>query len=174
MILAIAAISAVSMIAADKKPQKKQLSPEERQAQMFNARVKTFKDKLLLTTEQTEKFIPVYKEYMGEMGKQFGAKKPKQPEVNTTEEAQKLVIDGLDAKAKVIEIQKKYIPRFAKILTPQQLVKFLPVESDMQRLVRKERMQRGSDSARAKMKVRKERMKAAGDTVCIKRRPQLH
>ena len=44
MIIAIAAISAISMMAAGQGKTKKQnLSPEERKAQMINARVKTMK-----------------------------------------------------------------------------------------------------------------------------------
>ena len=65
MIIAIAAISAISMMAAGQGKTKKQnLSPEERKAQMINARVKTMKEKLLLTSEQTEKFIPLYQEQL--------------------------------------------------------------------------------------------------------------
>lgn len=163
MIFAIVAISALTMIADDQKKQPKgqKLSPEERKAKMLNARVKTMKEKLLLTAEQTDKFIPIYQEYMDEMGKQFGKGKAKKAEVRTIEDAQKQVIEGLDAKAKVIEVQKQFIPRFAKVLTPQQLVKFLPVESDMQRMVRKERMQRSKDSLRIKKKARNERISRA-------------
>lgn len=163
MIFAIVAISALTMIADDQKKQPKgqKLSPEERKAQMLNARVKTMKEKLLLTAEQTDKFIPIYQEYMDEMGKQFGKGKAKKAEVRTIEDAQKQVIEGLDAKAKVIEVQKQFIPRFAKVLTPQQLVKFLPVESEMQRMVRKERMQRSKDSLRIKKKARNEQISRA-------------
>ena len=71
MIIAIAAISAISMMAAGQGKTKKQnLSPEERKAQMINARVKTMKEKLLLTSEQTEKFIPLYQEYYGTLAKE--------------------------------------------------------------------------------------------------------
>ena len=147
MIIAIAAISAISMMAAGQGKTKKQnLSPEERKAQTINARVKTMKEKLLLTSEQTEKFIPLYQEYLEEMGKQFGKRPRKKEEVKTIDEAQAQVLEGLNGKAKVIEIQKKYVPRFAKVLTPQQLVKFLPVEGDMQRLVYKERMKRSNNT----------------------------
>ena len=153
MIIAIATISAISMMAAGQGKTKKQnLSPEERKAQMINARVKTMKEKLLLTSEQTEKFIPLYQEYLEEMGKQFGKRPRKKEEVKTIDEAQAQVLEGLNGKAKVIEIQKKYVPRFAKVLTPQQLVKFLPVEGDMQRMVHKERVKRSKDSKRMKNK----------------------
>ena len=153
MIIAIAAISAISMMAAGQGKTKKQnLSPEERKAQMINARVKTMKEKLLLTSEQTEKFIPLYQEYLEEMGKQFGKRPEKKAEVKTIDEAQAQVLEGLNGKAKVIEIQKKYVPRFAKVLTPQQLVKFLPVEGDMQRMVHKERVKRSKDSKHMKNK----------------------
>ncbi|MGN1246238.1 MAG: hypothetical protein ACI4UN_06360 [Muribaculaceae bacterium] len=143
MLIAIAAFTALAMCAADQKPQKSaKLSKEERQAKMLNARVKTMKEKLLLTTEQTEQFIPLYQEYLNEMGKQFGKNREKKAEVRTIDDAQAQVLDDLNGKAKVIEIQKKFVPRFAKILTPQQLVKFLPVESEMQRQVRREHHKR--------------------------------
>lgn len=164
MIIAIAAISAISMMAADQGKTKKQnLSPEERKAQMINARVKTMKEKLLLTSEQTEKFIPLYQEYLEEMGKQFSKRPEKKAEVKTIDEAQAQVLEGLNGKAKVIEIQKKYVPRFAKVLTPQQLVKFLPVEGDMQRMVHKERMKRSKDSVGTKKQALNERKKKLGE-----------
>lgn len=143
MIFAIAVVAALGMAAAGpRSPKDANLSKEERQARMLNARVKMMKERLLLTDEQTEKFIPLYKEYMDNMGKQFGRNKAKKPEVKTIEEAQAQVIADIDGKARVLEIQKEFIPRFAKILTAPQLVKFLPVEGDMQRMVRKERMRR--------------------------------
>ena len=156
LIFAIAVVTALGLAAAGpKNPKGIKLSKEDRQAQMLNARVKMMKERLLLTDEQTEKFIPLYKEYMEEMGKQFGKNRTKKPEAKTIDEAKAQVIADLDGKARVLEIQKTFIPRFAQILTAPQLVKFLPVEGDMQRMVHKERLRRAKgDSVQLKRAAR--------------------
>ena len=166
MMFAIIAIMAVNVVAQEQKNDN--AASQERMTLLFNAKVKMLKEKLLLTDEQTEKFIPIYKEYMTEMGKYFGKRRRHDMEVKTADEATKKVVDELDGKMKVLEVQKSFIPRCAKVLTPQQLLKLLPAESDIQHQVRKEFKKRRMNSLRKKNKALNERIKKRTDSLRMK------
>ena len=159
LILAIVAIMALPVVADDSsKNADGKARNSDRMTQLFNAKVKMMKEKLLLTEEQTEKFIPVYKEYMEAIGKTLGKRPPEVGDVKTVDEASKVIIDGLNVKIKVVEVQKTYIPKFAKVLTPQQLLKLLPAESDIQREVRKEFKRRAIGERKMRKQERREKL----------------
>lgn len=128
-------------------------SKEERMEQFFNARVKKMKQELMLSDEQTKQFIPVYKAYLDEMRKDFKGKKQQRDEmqkVTTNDEACKVLTESIDGKIRVLNVQKKYIPKFSKVLNTQQLMKLLKVENDMQRKIRAEWKDRKNRHARPK------------------------
>lgn len=113
--------------------------------QFFNAKVKMLKEKLVMDDAQTEKFIPVYKAYLDEMHETFKKNKPqkKSEDVKTNEDACKVLTEGIDGRIQVLNVQKKYLPKFSEVLNTAQLMKLMRVENDMQRQVRKEFDRRG-------------------------------
>ena len=122
--------------------QNKGMSPEKAE-RVFNAKAKMMQNRLQLTADQIVKFAPVYKSY------QDAVRALKRPEHMkggaeiTSTQAKENVISQLDYKISILEVQKSFIPRFAEVLTPQQLTKLLRVENDVQMSIMKERMKRG-------------------------------
>lgn len=122
--------------------QKKQRVIDPAKAQeIFNSRVKFMQDELLLTPEQTEKFIPVYKNYL-ETIKAIAHPKGNE-NVSTSDEAYKQIMNQLKFKRDIIDSQEKCVSGLKDILTPQQLMKFLKAEHKMQRKIHGAKEYRG-------------------------------
>lgn len=97
-----------------------------------NARISLISNKLLLTTEQAEKFWPIYNNFKNELYALHKQKRNFTSNVNldtiTEDEAKKLVlkIAGIN---KNIESQKKsFIPIISKILNYKQILKLNQIE----------------------------------------------
>lgn len=122
--------------------QNKGMSPEKAE-KVFNAKAKMMQTRLQLTTDQIAKFAPVYKSYQDAVR---ALKRPghmKRGTEMTSAQAKEEVMSHLDYKISILELQKSYIPRFADVLTPRQLTKFLRVENDVQMKIMNEHMKRG-------------------------------
>lgn len=76
--------------------------------------------KLGLTSAEAEKFWPVYNEYEGE--------------INNLRLSNRTG-DVLDNEQKLLDIKKKYSPRFEKILGPQKLNKFFNAEKEFRNVL---------------------------------------
>ncbi|MGN0205680.1 MAG: hypothetical protein ACI4BC_00410 [Muribaculaceae bacterium] len=101
--------------------------------EVFNAKVKYMQEQLLLTPEQTEKFIPIYKEFLDEVSAIKRPTKPhKEDEVKTVDEAAQIVIDRINYNRAVLDAQEKCIGKLKSVLTAPQLMKFLKCEKTMQ------------------------------------------
>ena len=101
--------------------------------EVFNAKVKYMQEQLLLTPEQTEKFIPIYKEFLDEVSAiKRPARYEKENEVKTVDEAAQIVIDRINYLRAVLDAQEKCIGKLKSVLTAPQLMKFLKCEKAMQ------------------------------------------
>ena len=138
MMVSVAAMNAQTTTGTEENDQ-------EKMAKFFNAKVKMIKEKLVMDDEQTEQFIPIYKEYLAEMHETFKDRpaRKEREEVKGTEDATKILTEDLDGKIQVLTVQKKYISKFAEVLNGNQLMKLMRTENDIQRMVRKESKRRG-------------------------------
>ena len=101
--------------------------------EVFNAKVKYMQEQLLLTPEQTEKFIPIYKEFLNEVREiKRPAKPQKEDEIKSVDEAAQIVIDRINYHRAVLDAQEKCIGKLKSVLTAPQLMKFLKCEKAMQ------------------------------------------
>lgn len=101
--------------------------------EVFNAKVKYMQEQLLLTPEQTEKFIPIYKEFLNEVREIKRPTKPqKEDEIKSVDEAAQVVIDRINYHRAVLDAQEKCIGKLKSVLTAPQLMKFLKCEKAMQ------------------------------------------
>lgn len=134
---------AFTAYAQDKKDQ----DPKEK---FFQARVKEMVYRLNITDEQKPEFVKVYKAYsdamreaMGPMPKRDGMKKGEKPQAEadkakperkkiTKEEAVKMEKAKVERQMKAQEVKLQYIDEFAKVLEPEQLVRFFNVEQQIQ------------------------------------------
>ncbi len=114
---------------------------------LFNAKMKMMQDKLKLSNEQTELLIPIYQNYLNGLDAIFKSRKySRRYKPETATEASNVMIEHLDIDAQVIELQKKYIVEFAKILTPDQVMNIYRVENEIQREIWKEKKRRRADT----------------------------
>ena len=134
---------AFTAAAQDKKDQ----DPKER---FFQARVKEMVYRLNITDEQKPEFVKVYRAYSAAMHEAIGQKpkregmqrgENKQKEGNqakperrkiTMEEAVKLEKGKVERQQKAQAVKLQYIDEFAKVLKPEQLVRFFGVEQQIQ------------------------------------------
>ena len=127
--------------------EKKDQDPKER---FFQARVKEMVYRLNITDEQKPEFVKVYRAYSAAMHEAIGQKpkregmqrgENKQKEGNqakperkkiTMEEAVKLEKGKVERQQKAQAVKLQYIDEFAKVLKPEQLVRFFGVEQQIQ------------------------------------------
>ena len=127
--------------------EKKDQDPKER---FFQARVKEMVYRLNITDEQKPEFVKVYRSYSAAMHEAVGQKpkregiqrgENKQKEGNqakperkkiTMEEAVKLEKGKVERQQKAQAVKLQYIDEFAKVLKPEQLVRFFGVEQQIQ------------------------------------------
>ena len=127
--------------------EKKDQDPKER---FFQARVKEMVYRLNITDEQKPEFVKVYRSYSAAMHEAVGQKpkregvqkgenqqkegnqaKPERRKI-TMEEAVKLEKGKVERQQKAQAVKLQYIDEFAKVLKPEQLVRFFGVEQQIQ------------------------------------------
>ena len=154
LILIAMVLVAFTAYAQDKKDQ----NPKER---FFQARVKEMVYRLNITDEQKPEFVKVYRAYseamreaMGPMPKRDGMKKGERPKADasqakperkkiTKEEAVKMEKAKVERQMKAQEVKLQYIDEFAKVLEPEQLVRFSGVEQQIQQKLRTRQQGKG-------------------------------
>ncbi len=96
-------------------------------------------NKLDLTTEEAQKFWPVYNKFSDEMEKNKRAfriramEEASNVESMTDAEAEKALNEMLAFRAAEVEVLKKYTAEFKKVLPPQKVVKLFVAEQEFKR-----------------------------------------
>ncbi|MFZ6013309.1 MAG: hypothetical protein ACOYXT_23410 [Bacteroidota bacterium] len=102
-------------------------------------------ERLGLTTEEAEKFWPVYREYSQkrkDLRREFR-------EARKTGRNEKELIDlDLSIKQKELDLEKDYSGRLQKIITPQKLMNLRQAEGDFKRLLLRQIQQRQMNQER--------------------------
>ena len=116
------------------------------QEKIKNLRIAYISDKLGLTSEQSEKFWPVYRGFSDERKllrleyaksrRELNAQNP------TPEDQEKQVILGLEIKQRELDLEKDYSGRLMKIITAQQMLNLRKAEGDFQRMILQQVQQR--------------------------------
>lgn len=94
--------------------------------------------RLQLTSEQAEKFWPVYHSYEGELKtarKAFIQKHPDQPGSAGSAESSQYVDDELALQQQVLDIRKKYKDQFLKVISIDQLAALYDAEKDFRKML---------------------------------------
>jgi len=116
------------------------------QERIKNLRIAYISDKLGLTSEQAEKFWPVYREFSDERKALRLEFAKSRKEVNTQEltpgQQEEQVRLGLELKQKELDLEKDYSGRLMKIITAQQMLNLRKAEGDFQRMILQQVQQR--------------------------------
>ena len=98
------------------------------QARFFEATASEMCSKLLLTPEQKEKFLPLYKAYDEEMRAVWTKYRVEKGCTNSMERTKM----RLTRQAKLQELRLQYVDKFSNVLTAEQVEKLYKVENDIQ------------------------------------------
>ncbi|MES2704211.1 MAG: hypothetical protein V4649_16335 [Bacteroidota bacterium] len=109
-------------------------------------------DRLHLSSAQSGDFMPVYREYEGEMKslRRSYFKKYKGMDMGNADDAtaRQYVDDNLDYQANVISLKRKYNDRFMKVLSPQQLAELNKAEREFIKMLKQKREQKNRQMRR--------------------------
>lgn len=114
-------------------------------ARIDAARAAYITDRLGLTTEEAEKFWPVYREFAGrrqELRQQFiNAKREGKPD-------QELVDLGLKVKQQELDLEKEYSGKMMKVISAEKLMNLRTAEREFTRLIIQQIQQRQQQGER--------------------------
>jgi Spy/CpxP family protein refolding chaperone len=94
-----------------------------------------------LTPAQSEKFWPIYREYRNEVAKlgdqklAFMERFASQAATMSDDESRKLLDDWFKLRQKQLDLQKKYVDRFGKVLPGFKVARFYQVENALDTVV---------------------------------------
>lgn len=111
--------------------------PQDKLEKIIEAKLRMIVERLQLTEQQQSEFTPIYTRYSNEMAKQFETYRKKERELraNKQENALKILNVRFESREKALKIQRSYYEKFAKVLTPDQLLKLELVENEIQRKI---------------------------------------
>ena len=100
-----------------------------------------------LTPEQSEKFVPLYHQYLQDLGNVYRLKKLNNSDVqtNSSEQINKDIIYD----SQLVEIRKKYMAEFFKIMPPEKVSLMLKSEHDFNQVLLKEIGEKNANTANA-------------------------
>lgn len=109
--------------------------------EIYNAKLKSMQEHLELTPEQLEKFAPVYKDYLTAV-RNLPRPERKCKRDGNCDETCKMIVSRLEYKKGIITEQQKVVENLKDVLSPEQLKKFLKVESRIQHKIRNAKMRK--------------------------------
>lgn len=141
IVLLVALVVATSGYSQRGGPQKR-----EAKERIHAAKMVYITDRLNLSPEQTAGFMPVYKEYEGDMKntRKTFMQKYKGMDMDNADESTSMqyVDDNLDYQQKVIELKRKYNDRFLKVITAQQIAELNKAEREFKQILMRRLEQR--------------------------------
>lgn len=106
----------------------------------FQAKVREMTMRLGMTHEQKAKFVPLYRQYNEEMRAIVGTRqKPRKP--MSDDERLAMMKRKMERQQQAQSIRMRYVDKFAKILTSEQVARFFEVENEIQQKLMLRRQQ---------------------------------
>jgi len=132
----------VSLTAESQNPERFPLLRER----MVQAKLREIKLNLKLNQAKFEEFRPIYLKYEREVSGVNFRNLAKLTKVDadslSTEEADQLIVNQLEAAKKLISIREKYYKEFRTVLAPQQIIKLYQTEAELRKKVLQEMKRR--------------------------------
>lgn len=123
----------------------------EHKEKFFMAKMKMIQQELNLTEEQTNEFTPIYRKYDEEMLEIFKNHRAAENKLKKSgsSNATKVVNLRIEMKMNLLRLQKSYTNKFAKVLTPEQLMHLDDAERKIQFQIMKRHNRRGDHKGRS-------------------------
>jgi hypothetical protein len=102
---------------------------EERMERLETAKIAFLTQRIDLSSREAEKFWPVYNQFQNELQALMQQRKgdlQKQNQLSANDQIDR----QLDMESKVLELKKRYTREFAKVLSPEKIVKLFQAERD--------------------------------------------
>lgn len=115
-------------------------SPQDRRENVESAKIAFLTDKMGLTTEQSQKFWPVYNEYETKRRELIKAYRSgyREDVDQLSEQEAKARVDGLfNMREKELELEKEYVARYQRIISYNQIIKLYRSEREFTKLLLK-------------------------------------
>ncbi|MDX5419190.1 MAG: hypothetical protein LPK09_08225 [Hymenobacteraceae bacterium] len=113
---------------------------QDRRENVEAAKVAFLTDKMGLTTEQSQKFWPIYKEYEAkrrELVKSYRSGYREDVDQLSEQEA-KARLDGMfSTRERELELEKEYVSRYQRVITSNQIIKLYRSEREFTKLLLK-------------------------------------
>jgi hypothetical protein len=130
-------------MAQQEDPEPAQPDPKA-QERINNLRIAYLTDKLHLTSEQAERFWPIYREFADQRRAELMKLRTAQQEIdpkNPDPEKQKKVVElGLTVKQNILNLEKDYSDRLLKVITAEQLINLRRAENDFRDMLQQRRL----------------------------------
>ncbi len=113
-----------------------QAQPGKRMERIHAIKVAFLTDKLELTSEQSEKFWPIYNRYEEErfaIGRKY--RREAMGQGKTPEEAMRSIDDDIEMQEKMLELRKKYKEEFLKVISPKQMAALVDAEREFKKML---------------------------------------
>lgn len=150
---------ASAMAQQPENPDQAQLDPKA-QERINNLRIAYLTDKLDLTTEQAEKFWPVYREFAQERRKIATELRVAQTELDKQKDdskRQQALLDlSLKTKQRLLDLEKNYSGRMLKVITAEQVNKLRQADMEFRDLLQQRRL---NQQRRENFRERNQRLK---------------
>lgn len=113
---------------------------------IIQAKLREIQATLKLDQVKFEKFRPIYLKYEREISGVNFRNMARLTKVDadslSTEDADQLIVNQLDAAKKLISIREKYYKEFRSVLAPQQIIKLYQTEAELRKKVMQEMKRR--------------------------------
>jgi Spy/CpxP family protein refolding chaperone len=139
-LMLITALGIFAQTANQTSPQKPADKPSFSKENMQAMKIAFITKQLNITEQQATTFWPVYNKYEAEKKalrkSVFGEAKPEKPlDEMTNEDADKMINNYLDFKTKELELSKKYVAEFKKVLDAKQVAKLITSENHFKNML---------------------------------------
>ncbi|HMJ68114.1 MAG TPA: hypothetical protein VK508_04430 [Cyclobacteriaceae bacterium] len=132
-----------SVMAQQEEPEPPQIDPKA-QEKINNLRIAYLTDKLSLTTDQAEKFWPIYREFAQERRRITTELRVAQGGIdknNSDPKKQQALMDlSLNVKQRLLDLEKDYSGRMLKVITAQQILNLRRAEGEFRDLLQQRRL----------------------------------
>lgn len=145
------AFASVASFAQDNEEVERMQDPKA-QEKINNLRIAFLTERLGLTSEQAEKFWPVYREYAVERAKIRSEVRQLRNQIDPNnpdpKKQQELIDLGLKVKQRELDLEKDYSNRLLKVISAQQVLNLRQAEHDFRQLLINQIQQRRMDQQR--------------------------
>lgn len=140
LICLLVAFAAIPSVRAQENDEMEQVQQDPKaQEKINNLRIAFLTERLGLTSEQAEKFWPVYREYSLERAKVRGElrdlRRQIDPQNPDPKKQQELIDLGLKVKQRELDLEKEYSDRLLKVITAQQVLNLRQAEQDFRMMI---------------------------------------